>query len=543
MISTLHIKNIGIIDEISINLNEGLNILTGETGAGKTLIIDSLSILAGARFSKEMIRQGEDSSYVELCLYLPDNPISIDGNIIISREISNSGKNLCKINGRMVTVNELKEFMTNIIDIHGQHDNQTLMDVSTHIELLDGFSTDLIKDTKLEYDKLYQEYINIKQKLKENYGDDKEKQRRLDLLKYQEKEIDEAKLKANEDEELMQKKERISNSQKIAENIEIANKEIDEIAIDAVSTAIKSIEKIQELDENYAKTLNELKSVYYELQETGRDINSYNDDIFWDEEETKEIEDRLDLIFSLKRKYGNTIEEIMNYKEEISREIKKIENLEEYILDLKKQKENLEQKMLQKGLEIHEIRKKQAKIIENSINHELKDLEMQSAKFEVQIQSDETKFNENGIDTVEFLICTNIGEGTKPLSKIASGGEMSRIMLAIKTVLASVDKVPVLVFDEIDTGISGIAANAVAEKLEKISQKHQVICVTHLASIAAKGKYNYFIGKHVEKNKTKTEIKQLNEEETIKEIARIASGVVTEIALKHAKELRKSSHI
>ena len=538
MISVLNIKNIGIIDEICINLNDGLNILTGETGAGKTLIIDALSILSGARFSKEMIRNGEDTSFVELCLYLPNHPMSIEGNIIISREISNSGKNICKINGRMVTVNELKDFMADIIDIHGQHDNQTLMDVTKHIELLDAFSGGVLEVEKNEYIKLYENYKEIVQKLKENYGDEKEKQRRLDLLRYQETEIENAKLKVNEDEELIGKKEKILNVQRITENIRTANNQIDDVAIDAISAAIKSMEKIQDFDENYSKTLNSLKSIYYELQETGREISSYNDDVIYDEEEIEDIEQRLDLIFSLKRKYGNTIEEILNYEEELATEIKRIENLDEYIGKLKQEKQELEMKMRDRCQKMHGIRLVQAKTLEKNINKELKDLEMPNAKFEVQILSDDTKFGENGTDNVEFLICTNVGEKSKPLAKIASGGELSRIMLAIKTVLANVDKIPVLVFDEIDTGISGIAANAVAEKLSKIADKHQVICVTHLASIAASGKYNYFIGKHVEGNKTKTEIKQLSEEETIQEIARIASGVITEVALKHAKELR-----
>ena len=538
MITNLHIKNIGIIEDLEIDFNNGLNVLTGETGAGKTLIIGSLGIISGGRFSKEMIRKGETNSFVELCMYEPESEFSIDGNIIISREININGRNMCKINGRMVTVNELKEFMANIIDIHGQHDNQTLMDVTKHIELLDAFAGDVLEKEKNAYFKLFENYKDVEKKLKENYGDEKERQRKLDLLEYQKKEIENAKLKVNEDEELISKKEKILNIQRITESIRTANSQIDEVAIDAISSAIKSMEKIQDFDENYAKTLNDLKNIYYELQETGRDINNYNETMEFDEEEIEEIEQRLDLIFSLKRKYGNTIEEILKYEEELSVEINRIENLEEYITTLKKQKQELENSMKEICNKMHEIRQKQSKILENNINKELKDLEMANAKFEVQILCDEVGFNFNGTDIVEFLICTNVGEKSKPLAKIASGGELSRIMLAIKTVLADVDKVPVLVFDEIDTGISGMAANAVAEKLNKIASKHQVICVTHLASIAAKGKYNYFIGKHVENNKTKTEIKQLNEQETIQEIARIASGMITEVALKHAEELR-----
>ena len=259
MITTLHIKNIGIIDDITVNLNEGLNVLTGETGAGKTLIIDSLAILAGARFSKEMIRHGEEYSFVELNLYLPNHPENDEGSIIVSREVSIQGRNLCKINGRMVTVNELRAFMSNVIDIHGQHDNQTLMDVSTHIQLLDAFAGAELVGLKEQYQKIYCDYIEVKQKLKENYGDDKEKQRRLDLLKYQQKEIESAKLKPEEEKELEIKKEKIANMQKIAENIRVANGQIDEVAIDAISCAIKSLEKIEDFDEKYAQSLNSLK--------------------------------------------------------------------------------------------------------------------------------------------------------------------------------------------------------------------------------------------------------------------------------------------
>lgn len=539
MITTLHIKNIGIIDEVTVNLNEGLNVLTGETGAGKTLIIDSLGILAGARFSKEMIRHGEEFSFVELSLYLPNHPENMDGNIIVSREISIHGRNLCKINGRMVTVNELREFMSNVIDIHGQQDNQTLMNIATHVQLLDAFSGEELKQQKVEYQSIFKEYQEIKRKLKENYGDDKEKQRRLDLLRYQEREIENAKLKQEEEKELELQKEKIVNTQKIVENINSANAQIDEVAIDAVSSAIKAMEKIEEFDENYAKSLGELKSIYYELQETGREINGYCEELSFEEIDREEIENRLDLIYSLKRKYGNSIEEILAYKEVVKEEIERIENLDEYIAMLKKQAKQREEKMKELAIRMHEIRKQQARILEAKINQELQELEMKHATFHVDIKWDETRFQNTGLDNIEFLICTNAGEEAKPLLKIASGGEMSRIMLAIKTVLADVDEVPVLVFDEIDTGISGVAANSVAQKLKKIAHNHQVLCVTHLASIAAKGNYNYYIGKQVVENTTKTEIKQLNEEETICEIARIASGVLTEVALNHARELRK----
>ena len=410
------------------------------------------------------------------------------------------------------------------------------MEIGTHIKLLDAFAEEEILNLKQEYKIWYEKLKNIKQDLKENYGDEKEKQRRLDLLEYQANEIEAAKLKLGEEEELEEKRNKILHAEKIAENLKIADKNLSETAIDALSTAIKAIEKIENLDENYSSNVSTLKSIYYELQEAGRDISYLSEDVCFDEEEQKEIEERLDIITSLKRKYGNDIQEILNYKQEIEVEIEKIQNLEEYTNNLKKEQKQVTQKLETLSKKMHEIRLKYSKEIETKINNELMDLEMKNAKFYVQIE--EKEFGEDGADKVEFLICTNIGEEAKPLAKIASGGEMSRIMLAIKTVLADVDEVPVLVFDEIDTGISGIAAESVGKKLKLISKKHQVLCVTHLANIAAMGDYNYFISKEVVGEKTRTKVKQLNEEDVLKEIARIASGVVTQIAIQHATELR-----
>lgn len=541
MISTLHIKNIGIIDDLSINLNNGLNILTGETGAGKTLIIDSLGIISGERFSKEMIRKGEDFSFVEACIYLPENENAIDGNIIVLREIYSNGRNMCKINGRMVTVNELKSFMENIIDIHGQHDNQQLLNPATHIEYLDSFGNKEILKLKEDYTQLYSEYNRIRLELKNNYGDDKEKQRKLDLLKYQYDEIEKANLKVGEDEKLEADRKIILNSEKINEALNVADLEISEHAIDSINSAIRALERIENLDERYSKNLNSLKSSYYDIQEIARDISSLREDVYFDEEQRQDLETRLDLIFSLKRKYGNTIEEILKYKEEVEEEINQIENIDEYNNKLKKELEEIMSKMYNISKKLNELRNKYGLILEEKINNELVDLEMKNASIKINIRfNEEEKYNPNGLDEVEIYIRTNIGEDAKPLYKIASGGEMSRIMLAIKNVLSNVDSVPVLIFDEIDTGISGVAAKSVGEKLKSISKLHQVLCVTHLASIAAKGDYNYYIYKEVKQDKTQTNVRLLNEEETIKEIARIASGDITEISLKHAKELRKN---
>ncbi len=538
MINTLHIKNIGIIDDIIINLNEGFNVLTGETGAGKTLIIGSLQILAGGRFSKEMIRKGEKNSFVEMSVYLPNLRYEED-MVVVSREINVNGKNTCKINGRLVTVNELKKFMNNIIDIHGQNDNQSILDISTHIELLDEYSSKDLSNLKLEYQKLYAEYLKIKTEISKNYGDDREKQRKLDLLNYQVNEIENANLKEEEEEGLLEKRKLMMASEKIVSNLSEAEMQLNQNVIDSINIAVKSLEKIENFNSEYSNVLERLKNSYYEIQEAARDISSFCGDIEFNNEEQEQIEERLNLINSLKRKYGSNIKEILDYKESINQEIFEINNLEGYILSLKNNLAEIEKKMYNLCLKMNEIRNKYAEALSNKINNELKELEMKSARFSIKINfSEEKNYNKNGLDKVEFLISTNIGEEAKPLIKIASGGEMSRIMLAIKSVLADIDKVPIIIFDEIDTGISGIAANVTGEKIKRISKKHQVICVTHLASIAAKGDFNYYVCKEIENEKTKTKVKQLNEEEVLKEIARISSGTISEISINHARELR-----
>lgn len=538
MISTLHIKNIGIIDDLSIDLNEGLNVLTGETGAGKTLIIDSLGIISGGRFSKEMIRKGETNSFVEICMYEPENENSIDGNIIVSREINSNGKNMCKINGRMVTVNELKNFMSKFIEIHGQNDNQSLLDNKFHLKYLDGFIGDKIIDIKKQYKEKYEKYLEIKQELKNNYGDEKERERKLDLLRYQFNEIEEANLKVKEEDNLEEKRKLMINSEKISKNLNEADIAIGENSIDSINTAIRALEKIENIDKKYEDISSNLKNIYYELQEISRDISEHKEDVYFDEQERNEVEERLDLIYNLKRKYGNDVQEILNYKDEIEAEINHIENLDEYNNKLKKELKQLKEEMTKLAEKMHELRNEYGKVLSININKVLEDLEMKNANINIHVDYNEEDFFENGKDIVEFYITTNLGEDEKQLAKIASGGEMSRIMLAIKKVLADTDKMPVLIFDEIDTGISGKAAGAVAEKLNGISKNHQVLCISHLPSIAAIADYNYFISKKVVENRTNTNIRLLNEKETLEEIARISSGEINEATIQYAMQLR-----
>jgi len=486
-----------------------------------------------------MIRRGESYSFIELSLYLPENEKAIDGNIIVSREVYANGKNSCKINGRLVTVSELKQFMCEIIDMHGQNDTQKLMNKQSHIHYLDYFIGERILKVKKEYQELYVKYNQIKRKLKENYGDEKEKQRKIDLLQYQLREIEEANLKVGEEEELEDKRKVILNSEKISKNLMEADQALNENAIEAINIAIRSLERIEEFNSEYKQKLSELKSVYYDIQELARDVSSQREDNLYDESDRNEVEERLDLIYSLKRKYGNSIEEILEYKEQLLNEINEIENMEENNKKLRKELETIEENMIALSNNMHEIRTEESIKLNKKINEELKDLEMKNAKFIV--NTEKTKeFNENGTDDIEFMICTNIGDEQKSLIKIASGGEISRIMLAIKTVLADTDNVPVMIFDEIDTGISGKAAKSVAEKMKIIAKKHQVLCITHQASIAAKGDHNYYISKKVENDKTKTIVKKLTEKEIIEEIARMSSGDITENAINHAIEMRQA---
>lgn len=542
MITTLHIRNIGIIEDIEIDFNKGFNVLTGETGAGKSLIINSINMICGGRFSKEMIRKGEEKSSVEVCLFLPELKQEFNEEyIIVSREVHTSGKNLCKINGRMVTVGELKNFMSNIVDIHGQFDSQNLMDSKKHIEFLDDFCGESLTCYLNEYKKMYIEYNKIKSELAKNFGNDIERQRKLDLLRYQLNEIQEASLKENEEVELEEKKKVMLNFEKISEALENATFKIENNILLEIENILRPLEKIESLDLRYSEKAQSIRNTYYEFEEHLRDLSDYKNELEFDEEDFKNTQERLDLIFNLKRKYGNSISDILEYKNSLEEEIEKIENLEEYNNSLKTRLNKLKTSMLEIAKKADVIRKEQVKILEKSINNELVSLEMPNAKLKVNITfNEEMEFKENGLNNVEFLITTNVGEEFKPLDKIASGGEISRIMLAMKTVFADVDKVKTIIFDEIDTGISGSAVKKVAEKIKKISALRQVLAVTHQPILAASADYNYQIRKKVKNEKTTSTIKLLNEEETVEEIAKISNGTLTTIALKHALELRNA---
>lgn len=535
MITNLHIKNLGIIKDIELELGEKLNVITGETGAGKSLIIDSLNLLAGGRFSKEMIRRGEEDLFVEANLFFENR--EEDKNVIVSRHISLNGKNICKINGNMVTVNQLKEYMMSVLDIHLQNDNNKLLNKKNHIEFLDSYDENILS-LKKEYQELYFKYLKIKNELSENLGDEKERKRTLDLLKYELNEIEEANLVETED-ELKNNIKVIKNSEKILNSLNESKEELDSV-LPLIEKVMRNFSQISDIKKEYNDNYEMTQNSFYNLKEVYESIFNMQDELEVDEYSNEQFFKRLDLISSLKRKYGNTISEILEYKEKIKENIFKINNMEKYVNDLNKQMDEIKKLMLDKSEKLHNLRVNNAIKISENINEELIDIEMKDVKIDVSIDySENDLFDVNGQDKVEFLVKTNIGAEFLPLTKIASGGEISRIMLAIKTVLCTNCNNVTLILDEIDTGISGSAASKVAEKLQKISKKMQILSVTHLSNIAAIADENFYIYKENDNGNASTKVKLLNENEKINEIARISFGKINEVAINYALELKK----
>ena len=551
MLVNLSIKNVGIIEAVSIDFTEGLNILTGETGAGKTLIIGSIKMILGERISKDIIRKGADSASVDALFCLEDDSlikkleelgVELDNELVISREISLSGRNICKVNGRTVTTLELKKIGALLIDVHGQHDNQSLLDVKKHIGLLDSYAQDELELVMSEYQKLYRKRTEIKEKIANLSGEPEEREKKIEFLRFQIDEIDTAELKVGEEEELNEKRKVLGNSEKIIGGLSKAYnllEDSNESAKSKIQSAIKNISMISDIDEKYADLYKGLEDVYYTLEEYSRDIEQYNSEMEIDPRELEVIDERLDLIFNLKRKYGANIEEILKYRDRTANEYEELVNSRELVESLLKQCKEIEQTMRVKASEISEIRRKNAEIIEEKLEQGIQDLEMKKARFKISVESDDNApFKANGTDNVEILFSSNLGEDLKPLAKVASGGEISRIMLVLKDVLADSDEVPTMIFDEIDVGISGKSAFAVAKKMKTIADKKQILSVTHLAPIAGAGNNNLFIEKVLENERTFTKVRTLNKEEVIMEVARIVSGDnITGSAIEHAKEI------
>lgn len=555
MLVHIYIKNIALINEITIDFKEFLNILTGETGAGKSILIGSINFALGERGSRDIIRTGEENALVELLFFVENDEIleliknqgievEEDRYVLITRAINQSGRTVCRINGQTVTTGMLRQVSSKLIDVHGQHEHQSLLDVGKHIELLDSFCKDELAALKKELESKYKEYKNIEKQISSLIGDEKEIERKIDLLQYQLDEITNAKFEIGEEEQLQNQLKKLSNSEKLVRGIEelygllYGNDYENHSTSLFLSEALRLLRDLADVDDELMPLYENLENIQLLLDDMVRDIRQYKDQIHHDPYELKAVEERLDLLFDLKRKYGNSIEEILLYKDKIEEELERIVNSEETLKNLKNQYALLEDEIKRLSGKISDIRKEKAKIIEERIESILAELAMKEAKFSVMF-SQKDSFNENGWDNVEFLISTNPGEELKPLAKIASGGEMSRIMLALKCVLADIDEIGTLIFDEIDTGISGATAQKVAEKLGYISRKRQVICITHLPQIAAMGDCNYKIEKRIDENKAISSIKALKEDEVIYELARLISGAqITDISLKNAEEMR-----
>ncbi len=553
MILEMYIKNFALAEEIRIDFEQGCNILTGETGSGKSIIIDALNLCLGGRYDKSFVRKGTDKGLVEVTFSVTNEKVikellecgidaSLDDNLIISREIYSDGKNISRVNGRNVRISFLKTIGSLLVDVHSQHQNQVLFNKDKHIEFLDIYGYQRIEPSKKEYIYVYNEYFDLKKKinsLTEN-KDDIEIAREIDLLKFQIKEIEEANLAIGEYDQLLKERELHRNSEKIYTSLNSSYSNLYESnynAFDLISKGIKDLKSVANIDERLEELHTSLEEIMYTLQDISKDIRDYKDNIDFDIKSLDDIEIRIDIINNVKRKYGNCIEEILEYKEKIMKRLEDIENRDEKIIELKYELGKIESVLNQKSEKITSIRKEIANELEADICEQLNSLNMKHVVFKVDFSKKE-EYSLTGKDNIEFMISFNIGEDLMPIYKVASGGEMSRFMLAFKTILSDIDKVNTLVFDEIDTGISGIAAEIVGKKLKDISHKKQVISITHLPQIAVNSDAHFRIEKIIQESRTYTKIEKLNPEEQIKEIARLISGSnITEKTIEHAKEI------
>lgn len=554
MLQELSIKDFAIIDEIQISFQPKMTVLTGETGAGKSIIIDALGLLAGGRGSTEFIRKGEKKAVIQGLFTLPReaNTYNIleeygidseDGQIILQRDLYRGGRNICRINGMMVNLATLRNVGETLIDIHGQNEHQELMKPENHIDLLDEYDK---KTSQLrnQYQVVYQNYRKLKLSMEKKEADEKAWAQRLDMLNFQVKEIEEAGLKINEEDELVEEKNKLDNFQAIHDALELSYQILSGEKIDVVGNlgnAMNELSDVSDLSENLQEINTKISDAFYSLEDAARDISDELDSMEWNGERLNEIEERLELIHQLKRKYGDTIEDILHYHSRIEKELREMENAEQNSEKQERQLSEALEKVKELAIKLSKQRKKSAKKLEKMIHEQLSALYMDKAVFEVKFLNN-SKLYSKGIDKVEFYIQTNPGEEMGPLAKIASGGELSRIMLALKTIFSQKMGVTSIIFDEVDTGVSGRVAQAIAEKISQISNNSQVLCITHLPQVAAIADNHYYISKSVNDGRTETSLKELDEKQKIREIARMLSGSeITELTLKHAEELIKMS--
>ena len=538
MINHISIKNFAIIENTEVDFFEGLNIITGETGAGKSIVIEAISLALGSRADSSYVRTGTDKAIIQLVA-------TLDGeDIVITREISATGKNLCKLNGEIVTLAQINQVASKLADIHGQYDNQSLLNPDYHIVLLDAYKNDITLPLKEEVSSIFADFSSCKSKLAKLLSMEKENARKLDFYKFEAEEIEKACLVIGEDSELEERIAVLQNSEKIYDNLSRSYQSMYDDSpsiMDGLNFAVKSIEEISHYSSELAALGEEFNDTYYRLEELCRNLRGLKDSVVFSPAELDEAIARLNVIDGLKKKYGDTIEEILEYHEKISANLSLIENFDEEKLALMKNLKDLKAKLLDACNKLTEQRKANALELESSIQKELHDLNFKDSMVKIDIQP-LTEPTEFGMDKVEILITTNKGEPLKPLYKVASGGEMSRIMLAFKNIISSYDQIPTLIFDEIDNGISGITASIVGKKLKEIASARQILCITHLPQIAACGEHNYRIYKESDESKTFTTVQSLDDNQTVDEIARLLGGAnITDVTIQSARELIASS--
>jgi DNA repair protein RecN len=545
------VKNLAIIDEVEVDFSEHLNVLTGETGAGKSIIIGSINIALGGKVSADMIRKGADYALVELIFQLEEEAvldklkgldISVsDDQIIISRKIMN-GRSISKINGETVTNSILKEVAAVLMDIHGQHEHQSLIYKKKHLEIVDRYAKDEIGILKEKIAQAYEEYSITKKEFESAAVSEEERLREISFLEYEINEIESARLRKDEEGDLEQQHKRLSNANTILEGLsnvyEITGDSSLSIS-DNISRAVRVLNKLEDFDEEIHAFHLQLSDIENLLNDFNRELSDYMSDFNFDPVVFKEVDERLSYIHNLKSKYGNSIDEIFTYYNTIVDKLERYRDYDQYISDLKARIQKQEDQLEQYSSKLSKLRQKNAKQLSQKIYTALVDLNFLDVRFEIEFKKLE-RYTENGYDEAEFIISTNPGEDLKPLSKVASGGELSRIMLAIKSVLADHDAIDTLIFDEIDVGVSGRTAQKVSEKLSVIAKNHQVICITHLPQIAAMADEHYIIEKSSEADSTKTTIRRLNEDDASMEIARILGGaIITESVINSAKEMKE----
>lgn len=549
MLRSLNIKNIAVIEKLDVAFHGGVTAFTGETGAGKSIIIDSINMILGARTSRELVRYGTNKAMVQgvfdpnpvVKAFLEKNDIDIEEDgIIITRTLTKDGKSTARINDTVVTLAVLRETADKLINIHGQHDNQALLTPEKHINFLDDYANDA--ELLENYKAVYSQMRELKRKINATALNEKERMQRIDILEYQIKEITNAKLIPGEEDELASQRELLENAEKISSAAEEAYANLYDMndgrsAYDLISIAVNAVGGISDVSPEIRKVYDRLNDAMYAVEEAAHDIHDFSGNVEYDPQVLNDTEERLDLISRLKKKYGQTIEEINTFGEKAQKELDELLDYDELGEQLKKEFNEVAKKLKKAGIALSDKRRAAARELGDKIEKALSELDMDKSRFEVLVETSKN-FEPNGIDRVELMISTNPGEPLKPLVKIASGGELSRVMLAIKSILAETDCVGTLIFDEIDTGVSGSASVKIARKLRKIGKTKQVICITHLPQMTAAADNHYLIKKNIKDNMAYTTLKELDQQGRIDEIARIIDGEnATETAKKHAKEL------